>query len=551
MTAIKTPVQMLEHWEATFPDQTYLRQSDGTGWTDYSWSVIADQVRRLAAYIHRQDYPAGSRIAIWSANSVDWVVADLAIMMSGHISVPLYPAQDLENAEYILQHSEAVMLFAGQFEQAAKLQQILPPGTQTVAMAGSTVPCDDSVADILARTEPKRDFPPRSLEDIFSIIYSSGTSGRPKGVMLTFGAVSQTLPFLTGEYGRPVCAEPGDDRERVISYLPMSHAAERSLVVIASLYLNSCVSISSGLEHFGREILDVRPTMFGAVPRIWYKFMQGIEAALKAQGKRIETEEDKAMVRTMLGLDQVKSIVTGSAPASPAVHNWYSNLGLYLRESYGSTETFAYGTIWEANKPPISGCIGKPVQGIELKLDDKGEIFLRSPVLMKGYYKNEEKTAETLVDGWYATGDLGRIDEQGNLWLTGRVGSIFKTSKGKFINPERLERDLQKLLVVDQIMVFGHGLAQPVAVANIAEASIGKSDEEILGYFENGIERVNAELPPYERIHALLLVRDAWTVDSGQLTPTLKIKRNVLQVQYGEKLEAAQSGIVLESTRSR
>ena len=534
MSEIRTPVEMLAHWSSKFPDQTYLRQSHGDFWKDYSWSDVSNRVVKLASYISSRGFPNKSRIALWSSNSVDWVISDLAIMMAGHISVPIYPAQDFETAEYILNHSDPVMILTGSFEQSGRFSELIDKNIESIAIHGCEVECDLNIEQIYEAEFSAGSFPSIEPDDTYTIIYSSGTSGKPKGVILTFRAVSSILPILTESYDRPVCEEEGDERERVISYLPMSHAAERSLILIASLYLNSCVSISAGLEHFAREIVEVKPTMFGAVPRIWYKFMTSIKEYFDAQGKTISSEEDKELVRQLLGLDKARTIVTGSAPVSPAIHEWYANVGLHLKESYGSTETFAYGTLWSSEDAPVSACLGMAVPGVEVKLDDSAEILIKSPVLMSGYYRDEERTAEALRDGWYLTGDLGEIDKEGNLWLTGRVGSIFKTSKGKFINPERIEHEFQKASVVDQVMVFGHGLTQPVAVANITESFADKRDSEVKAYFESALSELNNSLPPYERLSSLLLVRTPWSVDAGELTPTLKIKRSVIQKKYEE-----------------
>lgn len=545
MTQIKTPPEMLMHWASRFPKQTYLRQSTGDDWIEYSWQDVCDHVLAIAAYIRQQDLAPGSSIVIWSSNSAEWIMADLAIMMSGHVTVPIYPAQDKETAAYILKHCDAKMLFVGPFDQAAALPEILPDGAKTVAIRGANIPCDDTLDAILSKTERADEFSPRPLSDVATIIYSSGTSGQPKGVMHTFQSISETGPLVGQTYSRPFHQAAGDDRERVLSYLPLAHAAERCLVEITSLYINSCVSISAGLEGFASELQDVQPTFFGAVPRIWYKFKEGVEAKLKAAGKSIETDADKAMVRQLLGMGSTASSITGSAPVAPDVHDWYREIGIPLRESYSLTETFSHGTYWDSDEPCQPGCVGRAAKGVEVKLDDQGQIFFKSRSLMKGYYKNEDLTRRAVIDGWFATGDLGRFDADGNLWLTGRVGSVFKSGKGKFIHPEKLEHELNKDPFVEQVMVFGSGRAQPAAVVSLAEPAQGASDSDLQAHFEATRDSLNLALPPYEKIGAMLIVRDAWDADSGELTPTLKIKRRVVEAKYGSQIGARASGVVI------
>lgn len=546
MSLIKNPIQMLEHWENIFPDQVYLRQSSGDGWGEYTWKSVANKVRTLATYILSKEYTPGSNIAIWATNSVDWIITDLAIMLSGHVSVPLYPAQDLKTAQYILSHSEPKLAFLGQFNHSSCVDTIFPEHVETIGIHGCTVNTDRSITEIIHSTSPLKKFNEIDLDNVATIIYSSGTSGSPKGVMLTFRAISQTQGIIQEGYKRRLCAKPGDKREHVISYLPMSHAAERSMVLIASLYLNSCISISAGLESFSQEMRDVRPTFFGAVPRIWYKFMQGIEAYFTETGESLDTNEARHKARCMLGLDRVENVVTGSAPVSPSVHKWYENIGIYLRESYGMSETFAYATLWSHEKSPIPACVGVPLKGIELKINKGNEILIKSPVMMRGYYKDPEQTAATLIDGWYYTGDLGRLDENGNLWLNGRVGSVFKTSKGKFVNPEPIEKKLLKELKVEHICVFGHGLAQPVAVACIAEVEHASSNKTLQAEIIKSLEKVNDTLPVYEKIEGMWLTCQAWSVDSGELTPTLKIKRSFIESKYSSKFDANSDHVFLD-----
>jgi long-chain acyl-CoA synthetase len=545
MANLLTPLEMMQHWAERFPDQVYLRQSTGSDWLEYTWKDVADRVSRIAAYLADQAFPPGSSVAIWSTNSADWFVADLAIMLSGHVTVPINPAQDIETAAYIMDHSDSKLVFAGGLQYADRFFEALPDGVFSVGMSGSVVQTDETLDGLISRYEAGRTFAPRGADEIATIIYSSGTSGAPKGVVHTFRSISNAGSMIAKAYGRLHFSAAGDERERVISYLPLAHAAERALVEMASFYNNPLISISSGLDNFASEVREVRPTFFGAVPRIWYKFKEGIEAYLSEKGKAIESEEDKAAIRAMLGLDDSRFNMTGSAPVSPQVHGWYSSIGVPLSESYSLTETFSHGTFWDRDEPCLPGCVGRGADGIEVKLDDAGQILFKTPTLMRGYFKNPELTDEVIRDGWFATGDLGRFDDQGNLWVTGRVGSVFKSGKGKFIHPEKLEHSLNKDAWVEQAMVFGSGFAQPVAVIALAQSNHEEPDEIVKQHFSNVIDAMNAGLPAYERIAAALVVRDVWGAESGELTPTLKIRRNVLAEKYAPHLNEESVGVLV------
>jgi long-chain acyl-CoA synthetase len=273
-TTVKSPIEMLYQWEQETPDQVFLRQPSKLKWREYTWSEVADQVRRIAAFLRSKDYEPGSRIAIWSANSKDWPICDLAIMLAGHISVPIYPGQDTGSANYILNHSEARLVFAGDFDQAAHVQDALTDGMETVAMLGCSFECDTSLEAIANEYPPYPDSPIPNPEDVFTIIYTSGTTGNPKGVMHMHQTPGYVVPGLTDAFRM----SEGDTR--LFSFLPMSHAAERIIVGMSSLYKNASISFSEGLATFGDEIRSVQPTFFFAVPRLWVKFKEGIDAAI-------------------------------------------------------------------------------------------------------------------------------------------------------------------------------------------------------------------------------------------------------------------------------
>ena len=431
--AVKSPLEMFYQWEKTTPNKVFLRQPTNMVWAEYTWTQVGDQVRRLATFIGKQNYPAGSRIAIWSSNSMDWVVVDLAIMMAGHTSVPVYPGQDLKSARYILEHSESRMIFLGAFDHANDADEAIPGDVIKVSIIGATTPCHHQLKDVLANHEPRQDSPIPDPDGLITMVYTSGTTGNPKGVMHVHSTAGHTMPKTVAKLLKD-SPEP-----TFFSFLPLSHIAERVAVEFSCLYSNGVISFSEGLATFAAELRSVQPTFFFAVPRLWLKFKEGIDAKIPPAMHPHLTEEQKFGIRQALGLSKATMILTGSAPCPRDVQQWFIDMGMWLRDGYGMTENFIDGTGWNSDEAPVPGCVGTPWGSAEVKISEAGEILFRSKGVMKGYYKEPEKTAEVIVDGWYHSGDSGRIDENGNLWITGRISEVFKTTKGKFIKPIALE----------------------------------------------------------------------------------------------------------------
>ena len=534
-TTVKSPIEMLYQWEQETPDQVFLRQPSKLEWREYTWSEVADQVRRIAAFLRSKDYEPGSRIAIWSANSKDWPICDLAIMLAGHISVPIYPGQDTSSANYIFSHAEVKLVFTGAFDQAAHVKDALVDGMETVAITGCTFDTDATAEQILADYEPYHESPVPDPEATFTLIYTSGTTGNPKGVMHMYQTPGHVVPGLIKAFKLD-----GKDN-RLFSFLPMSHAAERIIVEMVGIYGNIPISFSEGLATFGEEMRSVQPTFFFAVPRLWVKFKEGVDAKVPPAAQAQLTPEQKAGVATMLGLGQAKTIITGSAPCPKDVQNWFLSMGIALRDAYGMTENFVHGVGWMKDDQPIPGCVGQPMDdSVQVRISDTGEIQFKSKGLMKGYYLNPEKTAEVFDDGWYCTGDAGKFDQDGNLWVTGRISEVFKTSKGKFIVPTRLENFFGRCDKLAQYCVVGHGFDQPLLLATLSEAGQVMDEaalkEELLALLSD----VNDEVPPYEAVSKIFVVPE-WTIENTLLTPTMKLKRNMIEETHRDHLHHALS----------
>lgn len=532
---VKSPLEMFYHWEQHAPDDVYLRQPKNLVWSEYCWRDVADQVRRIAAFLLAKNYPPGSRIAIWAANSKDWPIVDLAIMLAGHISVPIYPGQDVESARYIFEHSEAKLVFTGAFDQAARVEEALLDSMETVAILGCAIDADTTVEAVLAEFEPYQESPIPNPDDVFTIIYTSGTTGHPKGVMHMHKTPGYVVPGLAENF---TMMEPNS---RCFSFLPMSHAAERIVVEMCSLYANTPVSFSEGLETFAEEVRSVQPTLFFAVPRLWVKFKEGIDAKIPPTAQANLTDEQKQAIAHQLGLGEAKMIITGSAPCPKDVQDWFLSMGIALRDGYGMTENFIHGCAWIKDDQPLSGCVGQPMHSsVQVRLSPSGEIQFKSAGLMKGYYKNPEKTAEVMDDGWYCSGDSGRFDEDGNLWVTGRVSEVFKTSKGKFVVPNKLENLLGRCASLAQFCVYGHGLDKPVALVTLSESGQQKDRQALREELQQLLKQINSELPAHERI-GKIAVSQEWTIENTLLTPTMKLKRKQIEEQYRALVEQCSS----------
>ncbi|MEH6581745.1 MAG: AMP-binding protein [Halioglobus sp.] len=537
MEPIKTPLEMFYRWESEVPEQVFLRQSLGAdGWLEFTWAQVSDRVRRLAAFINSLGLAKGSNIALWSSNTADWPVVDLAIQLSGHVSVPLYPGQDCDSARYILTHAEAQLIFLGEFDQHQHAADVLPADVPTVAIRGCEVDCDYAIEAVLADTEPFTGLPIPDADSLMTIVYSSGTTGHPKGVMLNYGTPRAGTTLLD-RWLDTAGADFTGERGRLFSFLPMSHIAERCIVELAGIYCNASISFSAGLDTFAEELRSVQPTQFFAVPRLWAKFKAGVDALIPPEAQAGLGDTEKQFIRQQLGLESARCIISAAAPIPHDIHQWYLDMGIQLREAYGMSETCGLGTFWQSDDTPVPGTVGTPVADVEMKITEQGEVLFKTSAMMAGYYKNPEKTAEVIVDGWYHTGDRGHVEDDGLLRITGRIGEIFKTTKGKFIHPAKIENEFGVISELGQLMIFGHGKDQPLLLTNLSEFGLSRSREEIQTLLEQGLATINAELPPHERVAQVFVCGNEWTIDSALLTPTMKIKRRVVEEHYQDWVE--------------
>jgi long-chain acyl-CoA synthetase len=530
-TTLKTPLEMFYHWEATKPDSVYLRQPVNQHWTDYSWAQVGQQARRMAAALQAIG-PPGSSIGILSANCAHWFMADLAIMMSGHVTVPYFITMGADAVGYVLDHSGTQALLVGRTENWNEIKDAIAHTVKLISLPGVSIEGAQAWEDLVADHEPVAGNPVRDPDELFTIIYTSGTTGLPKGVEHTFGTL--------GASGASFVKVELTEAERFFSYLPLAHCAERVAVFLGSLYCGGSVGFNESLASFNDDLRRVNPTIFFAVPRIWTKFQMGIQGKLGADKlNQLLTDPDTAettglQIRQALGLGEVRIAITGAAPTPLPLHQWYERIGLPLNEFYGQTELLpiSCNLPWE-RKP---GTIGKALAGIEIKIAGTGEILVSGPGCMKGYYRDPEKTAETLVDGWIHTGDRGELDEDGFLKLTGRVTEIFKTTKGKYVAPMPIESHFAENPYIEQVCLAGAGLPETILLAVLSEAGRNTARNTVSKDLRQLLEQINAKLEHHERISHILLSEETWTIENNLMTPTMKIKRGALEDKYMERL---------------
>lgn len=534
--AFRLPLQVFFEREARHPRKVFLVQPiDGGEVQTFTWGDVGHQARCAAHWLRARELPPGSHIALISKNCAHWIIADLAIWMAGHVSVPLYPNLTADSVAHVLTHSEAALALIGKLDDWPAMAPGIAADVPTISLPLCPQGAFDfSWADLQA-CSPIQDNPEPVASTLATIVYTSGTTGLPKGVMQTFGALGFAATRGTELFGL-------GEGDRLLSYLPLCHVAERMFVQMASIYTGQTVFFAQSLETFLIDLRRARPTALFGVPRIWTKFQLGVYA--KIPEKRLDTllrlpfigKRVGHKVLAGLGLDALRIALSGAAPVPEALLRWYQRLGLDVLEVYGMSENCGYSHVCRPGAQKL-GWIGAPCPGVEVRIDPSGEVQVRSGATMLGYFKDPQRTAETVTqDGFLRTGDKGEQDPEGRLRLTGRLKEIFKTSKGKYVAPAPIENRLAEHARIEQVCVVGEGLSAPIGLCVL---SAPNEDHRGLGSsLERWLEQVNADLDKHERVRQLVVVRDSWAVENGFLTPTLKIKRNVIESTYGPQLQA-------------
>jgi long-subunit acyl-CoA synthetase (AMP-forming) len=534
--ALPPPNEMILKWAKERPNEIYLKQIINRQFVEFTYAEVAEQALKLVSALRNLGVKPGDKVALVSKNCAEWFICDLAMMLGDYVSVPIFPTAGADTIEYCVTHSESKALIGGKLDDPAATQQVINamPDIISIALPYETAPdCQYQYKELIANVMPSEERPQHYDDKLMSLVYTSGTSGLPKGAMLTYGAFSWSVQQLINHIGI-------QENDRLFSYLPLAHITERVYIFGSSIMGGVTTAFPESLDTFIEDVKMHRPTLFISVPRLWTLFQQRIQDKLPQKKLNILLKIPfvnsliKKKLAEGLGLDQARVLGCGSAPVSPALLEWYRSVGLNITEAWGMTESFAYSTINYPFRADKIGSVGNAGPGIELKIAEDDEIMVRSKGLFSGYYKNDIATQESFdSEGWLHTGDIGSIDADGYLTIQGRKKDTFKTSKGKFVAPVPIEKKLFEYSRVEMMCLIGLGLPGPILL--VVPHDFPHFDKERYARTTRKvIARMNKELESHEQIKGVLMIQDPWSIENGILTPTLKIKRHVLEQKYHE-----------------
>ncbi|HCF56726.1 MAG TPA: long-chain fatty acid--CoA ligase [Myxococcales bacterium] len=597
--SLKTLAEQLVARKAT-PSKVAAHVKTGGAWRDVQWGEVLDRVRALSEGLVDLGIKPGDRVCIHAGTSYEWCLADLALMGAGAISVPIYSSNTPQETAYIINDSEARLVFfdndkpengtPGRWARLRSVREQTPTVEHFVSFELHSSPDERlmSLWDLEARGRALLAQRPDALEkraaeikpeDVNCILYTSGTAGRPKGVMLT---------HANWVYEASAVMESGvlDPGERLLLFLPLAHSLARA-VEMTWLGQEVTVAFAESIEKLVDNAGEIRPTAMPAVPRVFEKAFnkvvaegrrgEGLQgtafgwameqferyAAARTEGrtyrspqwsiaKRLVFSKVRERLQARFG-GQVRAFISGGAPLNPKIAYFFELCGMEVLEGYGLTETCAPTHANLAGRNRI-GTVGAPFPRMETKLADDGEVLLRGPNVMKGYYKLPQETAEALTeDGWLRTGDIGKLDPDGYLRITDRKKDLIKTSGGKYIAPAELENALKSESLVSQVSIQGDKRKYVTAVFTINEENASKwAQEKGLPYrnlpelskapevrdqLQQAVNTVNAKMPSYATIKRFAILDHDWSQESGELTPTLKVKRRVVAEKYKSLLD--------------
>jgi long-chain acyl-CoA synthetase len=532
MTLNTLPELVAQRAEQT-PEQIWLRDLSEDASDDYSWSEAHQQISAMAAMLE-QRFGQGEKMVLLSRNRAHWVMADLAIIASGNVTVSMFTTLPGATAEYIFELTQAKVVFVGETSNWEQIVAVLPQDVLLVTLPGVELEQPhEKWEDLLAQYAGKAPAYQCQPDDMISLVFTSGTTGMPKGVIQTHNSNLIPIRRFTTLFGLA-------DNPRYFSYLPLSHIAERQIVEFSSIVVGGEIYFNESMDKLARDLPRARPHVFFGPPRVWEQLQQAVIG--KFGGKdalEAALAQDKAGVGQLilegLGLNEVEYCLTAAAPTPPALIHWWDELGLTLMEGFGQTE--AMGVILSTHEHRRVGSIGKPIGEVQFKITAQGELAIKADGCTPGYYKQDDKTAELIQDGWLHTGDKVRVDEDGFIYITGRVKDYFKTIQGKFVAPPPIEGAFAKNPHAEQQCLLGRGFSKTVMIAVLTDEAQASSEEEVAESILATIREINDEIEHHARIGAVIISREPWSIENEVLTPTLKIRREKVEERFAELAE--------------
>ncbi len=525
-------------FEQEKPQHLFLSEPVNGVYQKFTWQEAGVEIRKMAAVIQSMGLNKGDKIAILSKNCAYWIMADLAIMLSGCVSVPLYPNISAKSLNEILVHSDAKMIFIGKLDHPTDMQVGIPDNFIQVSFPFYPIPNTLIWTNLTKNQAPLEGKPNHNPTDLACIIYTSGTTGTPKGVMHQYSAMSFAVDaFLT--------TNPSLRDEIFFSYLPLCHVAEKMLVESGAIFTGSTIYFVESMDSFSKNLQFTKPTVFLAVPRIWEKMREEVlkkmpqEKLTRLLKIPIISTLFKKILRKKMGFSRSHFLFTGASPINKALLEWFAKLDIIIMEAYGMTENMALS---HANRKGAIkfGTVGTTYPGVEVRLGSDLEIQVKSIASMIGYYKDPEQTEASFVDGYLRTGDQGSIDADGYLTIIGRTKDQFKTSKGKYISPAAIENKLVDHPFLDQVCVVGSGFPHAIALCVLSPFGQEAPKTKLVIDLEKHLHIVNEHLEHFEHLNKLILLKGSWTIENAVLTPTLKIKRKMVDELYQEYYDSWQ-----------
>ena len=523
-----SPLHQFLKLEKELANEVYLRQPFNGQWKEWTWQQAGDEARRMAAALHALNLPKGSHIAILSKNCAHWMMADIAIMMAGCISVPIYATLSDKAIEPILIHSETKAIFVGKLDDFATQTSGIPQNILRISFDDYGIQEQYTWNALISKHEPLKEVNNPKHDDLMTIIYTSGTTGVSKGVMHTYGNFDHTLSKALPQLQLP-------ERSVLFSYLPLSHIAERLAIEMNSFYSGSVISFAESIETFAANVQEIQPQVFFAVPRLWGKFREGVLKKMPEKKLKILLSIPilnniiRKKIKHALGLSRATHIYSAAAPISVDLLKWFQKLDVTIMQALGMTEDCVYAH-FERPYARKMGSVGKPLDGMQVKITEEGELRVKTPSNTIGYYKEPQLTAELFdEEGYLKTGDMVEYDHDGFLFVIGRVKDQFKTDKGKYIAPTPIETKILANSDVENTCVVGTGIPQPIALITLSEIGKAKSKEELIESLTTSLNDINPLLEHHEKLEKAVIMKETWSIENGLLTPTMKVKRNQVE----------------------